>query len=86
MEIYCYYFPCVLNFGDKLFISWMNLAKDDFVPLFITLNTCFENRNGIQAGCSHSYSQNFWKLHRFHVTSDFRKKGILNFKLKLLKN
>ena len=38
MEIYCYYFPRVLNFVDKIFISWMSLAKDDFVLLFITLN------------------------------------------------
>ena len=47
-----------------------NFEEYDFVPLFITLNTCFENQNGIRAGYSHSYSQNFWKLNRFHVPSD----------------
>ena len=35
---YSYYFFGVLNFVDKILLSWMNLAKDDFVPLFITLN------------------------------------------------
>ena len=66
--------------------AFYNFEEHDFVPLFITLSTCFENWNGMRAGCSHSYNRSFWKLHRFHVLSGFLKKGILNFKLKLLKS
>ena len=75
------------RFYKRFFRStFYNFESHDFVPLFTTLNTCFKNRNGIGAGCSHSQSGNFWKLHGFHVPSDFPKKGTLNFKLKLLNN